>query len=138
MRDLILPDPINDKIPEIEVARSAKQEPLPADSTSDESNNTNPSQRLPRYYRRLLPDSKDEYTARTLYETCAGKLRREEARKLGDVCGRKVVGRAHWWMQQLMADGKIESPPGFFKVHVRGVWRHVMAWKPFVLTSILN
>jgi hypothetical protein len=97
---------------------------------ASESEAEKEEKRSPRYYRQPLPDNRDEYTAQKLYNTCEGKLRREEARKLVEVYGRTVVGRARWWMEQLMEKGKVENPPGFFKTQVRLTWMNLYGTLP--------
>jgi hypothetical protein len=82
-------------------------------------------QRSARFYKKPLPDTKDEWLAQKVYQE-TGNLQEIEARQLVDTYGRKAVGQALGRMEYLREKGEIENPAGFMKVVSRVCWRMIL------------
>jgi hypothetical protein len=80
--------------------------------------------RSARFYKKPLPDTKDEWLAQKVY-LATGNLQEVEARQLVDMYGRKAVGQALGRMEYLREKGELENPAGFMKVVSRVCWRTI-------------
>jgi hypothetical protein len=80
--------------------------------------------RSARFYKKPLPDAKDEWLAQKVYLS-TGNLQEVEARQLIDNYGRKAVGQALGRMEYMCEKGDLQNPAGFMKVVSRVCWRSI-------------
>ena len=74
-----------------------------------------------RYYKKPLPDDRDEWLAQKVY-LATGNLQEVEARQLVNKYGCKAVGQALGRMEYMREKGELQNPAGFMKVVSRVCW----------------
>jgi hypothetical protein len=110
--------PIQSELPIVELVPSSKNT-LQSEPPSEPK--TYPKRNV-RFYKKPLPNDKDEWLAQQIYRA-TGNLQEIEARQLVDKYGREAVGRALGRMEFMRGKGDLQNPAGFMKVVSRVLWR---------------